>query len=89
MGKKLVRARDRFEKPVVEDFIDLGLFLENERKVSRFLNAEINVLRSSSKFSYGTFFKVHGRKLRAYHISPSWTFLRVSFFSLTIPSLPY
>ncbi|CAH1453045.1 unnamed protein product [Lactuca virosa] len=30
MGKRLVRARARSEKPVVEDFIDLGLLPQNE-----------------------------------------------------------
>ncbi|CAH1423219.1 unnamed protein product [Lactuca virosa] len=50
MGKRLVRARARSEKLVVKDFIDLGFLPENESKVSSFSNADIDLLRLSSKF---------------------------------------
>lgn len=72
MRKRLIRARTRSEKPIVENCIYLGLLTEKERKVSSFSNANIDMLRSSGKFHQGTIFRVHGKKIKN----------RLSFFIL-------
>lgn len=44
MGKKLVCARARSNKPIVEDFIHLGLLPGNEGEVTKYSNVDMDIL---------------------------------------------